>query len=93
MVGWFKLEWWGTGCGVCWDPRHRGVCGSGFGTVEFVSLVTEGESPLVWLGGDGGSSERESRRLLGIRHSGLGCSGVMFLISALAVFLSAMDMN
>ena len=49
-----------------------------------------GKRAMVWLGGDGGSSER---RLLGTRDSELGCWALMFLILAMAVFLSIMDVN
>ena len=76
----------GDGAGGCWGPGYRAVCGSGFGNVGFVSLVTEGDRLLVWLGGDGASSEGESRRLLGIRR-------FMSLFSALAILRSNEDMN
>ena len=49
-----------------------------------------GKRATVWLGGDWGSSER---RLLGTRDSGLERSDIMFLIAALAVLLSIMDVN
>ena len=47
----------------------------------------------MWLGGGGDRSGSESRRLLGIRDCGSGCSGVVFLALALAMSLSDMDMN
>ena len=56
----------------------------------FVELLGIEKRAMVWLGGDGGSSER---RLLGISESGLGSWEVMFLILAMAVFLSIMDVN
>ena len=45
------------------------------------------------LGRDGDCSGRESKRSLGMRDSGLGCSGTAFRFLALAVWLSNIDIK
>ena len=47
----------------------------------------------MWRGGGESCCGRGSRRSLGIRDCGLGCSDVVSMFSALVVSLSNMDMN